>query len=225
MVRGRKTVKKKEEDLRKKAGFTIIFVSVVFLIVGFVFGMIWSSSIGFKITKHFNEVLTDEEEVISKTEAEDLFDEKYATSLKFLSDGISFDTKWIETCPGTQTKINDGLYIESCDEKFTNTGDVHEYLSKYFTKEFIEKLIGDNYIDYNNKLYVKPYIITKNAEYVGMENFSIRFISNNKVSYSVTSKYGPKDCNDNCSYTYISHLFELEKTSNDWKVSKFELPY
>ena len=225
MVRGRKPVKKNEEDLRKKAGFTIIFVSVIFLIVGFVFGMLWSSSIGFKITKQFNEAFNEGFGVISKSEAEDLFDDKYAPALKYLSDGVAFDTKWIETCPGTQTKINDGLYIEICDERFNNIGNLYEYFDKYFTDDFIKRILADNYIEYNSKLYVKPYIVSKDAEYIGLEKYSIKFISNDKVAYSVVSRYGSKECKDNCNYTYSAHDFELEKSGDDWKVSKFELPY
>ena len=53
-----------------------------------------------------------------------------------------------------------------------------------------------------------------------MDSYTVRFKTNNKISYIVKSKY---KLNNN-EFEYKENLFEIEKNENVWVVSKFDLP-
>ena len=215
-VKGRNKKNVSELDLiRRNAGVSIIFVVCVCLVIFFFGGMIWSENIKFNNIIPSTSGLEDN----IKLDAKKLFDSTYYDAIENVS-GLAFNTKWIELCPNSQTKINNELYVRVCDSRFSAVSDILNYFENIFSKDFTLSIIEDKYIDYDNHLYVKPFIQNKNESYLEMDSYTVRFKTNNKISYIVKSKY---KLNNN-EFEYKENLFEIEKNENVWVVSKFDLP-
>lgn len=219
---------KDNKELKRKAGFIIVLVAVVELSFAFAFGGIWFNN------QNFYQVNSETTQIegaglnsqINQTvDSDSLFANTYYKALEVLSEGIAFGTTWLEICPNSQVQIEDDVYVKICSNKYFNRQDIVDSVSKYVSKDYIEYLMEDNFIDYEGDLYIKPLSITKNEEYIEFSSYKLISKTNDKIVYSVKSKYGALNCGDKCNYTYKEHLFELVREGNNWLVSNFEMPY
>lgn len=215
-------------ELKRKAGFIIILIAVVEFSFAFTFGGVWFNNQNFfpidtETSKIEGSGLNSQ--INSGVDADSLFANTYYKALEGLSEGIAFGTTWLEICPNSQVQIGDDVYVKICSNKYFDKQDIVDSVSKYISKEYIEYLMEDNFIDYEGDLYIKPISIVKNEEYIEFSSYKVISKTSKKIVYSVKSKYGPLGCNADCNYTYKEHSFELIREGNSWLVSNFEMPY
>ncbi len=209
------------------AGFVIIVIAVIELIVTLFGGGIWLGSLSFE-TDSAKTTIIDGKSFnveVNNLDQDVLFANTYYKALDVLSEGIAFGTTWLEICPNTQTEINGEIYIEICDERYSSVDSIKNSLNEYISIDYINKLMDNNFLDYNGKLYIKPINISKNQNYAGFVSYKLINKTNDKVTYLVKSKYIDLNCNENCDFEYKDHIFELTKEEGNWVVSNFEMPY
>lgn len=209
------------------AGFLIIAFTIAELIITIAGGGIWLNNLNFdSYSFKSNSIEGKSFNVeINNVDQDVLFANTYYKALDALSEGISFGTTWLEICPNTQTQINGEIYIQVCDDRYTSVESIKLPLKKYISLNYINKLMDNNYLDYNDKFYIRPIQINKNQKYAGFVSYKLENKTANKITYSVKSKYSELNCNNKCEYTYKDHTFELSKEEGNWVVSNFEMPY
>ena len=85
--------------------------------------------------------------------------------------------------------------------------------------------MGDNFIDQDGNLYIKPVLIDKNNDYIEFVSYTVKQKTSDKIIYIVKSKYGKLGCESNCQYSYSTDKFILTREENKWVVSNLEMPY
>lgn len=233
----KKSVKNKKEvkcelNERQKAGLTIIFIAVIFLIIAFFGAHIWLSTIDFGISGNnnntsisgggFNAEITDNDKNMS---AEEIFENIYYNALDKLSQTIAHGNTWLEICPNSQVEIDGEIYMKICSDKYNSIADIEDELESVATKSYIENLIGKDYIDKDGALYIRPISIDKDERYIEMSSYLVKTKKSDEIIYSVKSKYGDLGCSDSCDYFYKEHKFSIVKENGVWLVSEFEMPY
>ena len=223
--------KKKETNLKKRAGLVIIFISLIALIITFYSGGIWILNVDFFATSKqtngdimgggFNAEIVDVKDI----DADKEFANTYFQSLTLLSNSISFGTTWLEVCEFGQIEIAGEIYVQVCSDEYSSTNDIVESLKDYVSTEYIEELMGDNFIDKDGNLYIKPAYVAKDNNYIEFVSYRVAQKTPNKIIYMVKSRYGTLDCGNECNYSYDEHKFTLIRERNKWVVSNFEMPY
>ena len=227
----KRTVSNKKNDLdvlKRNAGVMLVIVSCACFIALIFCGSFWSNNLNMNIlnaynsneiktsNKNYNEIKKE----INSVNADKVFNEMYEKALEKSAD-FAYGTNWIKTCSNSQTKINDVLYVKICDDRFETINDIVNYYSDVFSNEFILKALKDEYYEYNNELYVKPFNVQKDDTYLGINSYRILYKTNNKISYLVKSEY--KMSNNNIAFQ--EHKFEIKKNGDIWQVVTFEYPF
>lgn len=221
-----KNKKCEKMDSKQIAGLTIIIISMViltiFLIGSFVkFSGIEKEYVDSKIESvGLNATISDED-----VDADSLFATTYYDALSVIADGVASGSTWLEVCLNSQVTINDEIYVKVCNSNFKTVEDLKKYVNEYATKDYTNTLMGSNYINDNNSLYILPVAIEKDSNYKGFVSYNVKQVSSNKIIYLVKSKYTEKECSEDCEYTYKEHKFVLERENNKWLVSNMEMPY
>lgn len=224
-VKRKKKTDSQNDILRRNAGISIILIVCACIVLFILGGTVWSQNINYNFNKKTNsqlkaEVSTDDiKNEINSLNERKLFDSTYYDALDNLSD-LAYNTKWLQLCHNSQTKIKNELYVKVCDSRFSSKSDILYYYENILVKDLTSKIIDNYFIDYNGELYVKPFVVDKDANYIGMDSYTIKFKTNDKISFVVKSKY--KGSNSN--YEYKEHSFEILKNGSIWVVSKFDLP-
>ena len=224
--KGRKKTNNNIDELRRNAGICILLVACICFVLLILFCFSWSNDYNFGIGQKIKKIFDSEtqiasvEEKINSTDEKKLFDATYYDALDNLSD-LAYNTKWIDTCPNSQTRIGDELYVKVCDSRFTIKNDILYYYENIFSKDFTLKLIDKYYTDYNGELYLKPFVTEKNENYVKIDSYTVKFKTNDKISYVVKSMYKTNESD----FEYVDGVFEIVKNENVWVVSKIDLPF
>lgn len=223
--------KKKDSVVKRNAGLTIIFISIVVLIITFYSGGIWVLNVDFigtssKGNNHisgggFNAEILD----VNSIDADSEFANTYFKALNLLSNSISFGTTWLEVCESGQIEIDNEIYVEVCSDKYSSKLDIVNSLKDYVSTDYISELMGDNFVDKDGRLYIKPVFVDKNNNYIEFVSYRVARKTSNQIIYMVKSKYGVLDCGDSCEYSYKEHKFTLVRERNKWVVSNLEMPY
>lgn len=212
------------------AGVIIIFISILILIIFIVASGIWSLKLSAlpiftNNTKiggsGFNAEIIDTKNI----DTDKLFNSKYFNTLNLLSDSIAFGTTWLNVCENGQTIYNDDIYVKVCSDEFKSLKDIYDKFLPYVSNDYISELIGDNFIEKDGALYIKPVWIDKNNEYIGFDSYKVEEKTSDKIVYMVKSKYGKLNCTSNCNYSYNDNKFTLVREGNRWVVSNLEMPY
>ena len=227
MVKRKKVDKNINE--KRKAGLVIIFVSVIVMIIGFFAGGIWTLTLDFGYINNnddingggFNAEIID----VNDIDADNLFQSSYFNALNILSDTIAFGTTWLEVCEFGQIDVNGEVYVKTCSDKYKTTQDIVNSLKNYLSVDYIKELMGDNFIDQDGNLYIKPVLIDKNNDYIEFVSYTVKQKTSDKIIYIVKSKYGKLGCESNCQYSYSTDKFILTREENKWVVSNLEMPY
>ena len=226
MAETRKRKKKTDNDLLiRNAGVYIIIVVCAGFLLLLLGGAIWAQNNDFNIKEKISSVFKNDSKIdevkeeINNLNERKLFDATYFDALDTLSN-LAYNTKWLDICPNSQTKIYDELYVKVCDSRFSSVSDVMYYYENILLKELTSDIISDNYINYNGSLFVKPFVVDKDETYLKMDSYSIKFKTNDKISYIVKSRYKT----DGDDIEYKEHTFEIVKVGSSWVVSRFDLP-
>ena len=228
MARGKKI----EKNIKLRAGLTIIFVSIISLIISIVSGGVWILSTDFYDGISYssnNEILgggfNAEIPGIKDIDTDNIFANTYFQSLNALSNSIAYGTTWLEVCEFGQVEIDGEIYVKVCSDDYSSTNDIVDSLNEYVSEDYIAQLMGDNFIDRDGAIYIKPAFIDKDSNYIEFVSYRVAQKTSNKIIYMVKSKYGVLDCGDACDFSYEEHKFTLVKEGNKWVVSDFEMPY
>lgn len=213
----------------KKAGVVIVGISLIILMF---------SLCGFSILFNGIDYGTDSNNIISGSglnaevgmkisseKAKEVFDSVYYSDLTLLAQTITHGTTWIELCSTSYVEIEGENYVKTCDKLYNNVASVKETFKNIAVDSYINDVMGKDYLDYENNLYVRTYSNDVDEEYIEMDSYRILNSSNNKISYLVRSKYGKLGCEDSCKYSYKEHKFTLVNDNGKWLVSEFEMPY
>lgn len=212
---------------RQQAGLTILIVSMIvltILLTGF-FVKFSSYNISSSSKEISSSELKAEIETTDDINTDLLFKNKYDTVLTLLSTTVAQGTKWLSICPDSQTTIDNIIYFKSCDENYPTLNSLKEKLESVLTKEYVEELIGNNYIDNEDSLYFTPVATEADETYIEFSSYTAKSVTTNKIIYIVKSKYGQLGCTSGCNYTYKEHKIILEFVDGEWLVSSFEMPY
>lgn len=220
---------KDNKKANHKAGFTMIAIAVLVLSLSFLGGGIYLNSINLS-TKSSN---SDSIEGIDKraeanttsNDVDNIFANTYYNALDVLSEGIYYGTGWLSICPNSQMELNGEIYVKVCNDTYNKKSTIVDKAKNIISSNYINELMKDDYIDYNESLYIKPYSVDKNQEYVGFVSYKVLSQSSDKIVYSIKSKYSKLDCDNNCNYNYKEHKMTLTKEQGKWLVSNIEMPY
>ncbi|MDD6879485.1 MAG: hypothetical protein PUD59_04590 [bacterium] len=213
---------------KRKAGLTIIFVTVICLIVSLCGAGVWFSNINFTSNSLSDDSISGDGKyatIDNDINTDELFDSMYYVTLDTLSNSVAFGTNWLSICTDSNKTLDGKIYYKVCDSEFKTKNDVITYLRKYISNDLASKMVGEQYLDYNNELYVIPYSLDRDERYIQMDSYNIVSESNDKIVYNVKSMYSDIDCVDNCNYTYKINKFVIEKINSRWVVSEMEMPY
>lgn len=205
---------------KTKAGLTIIFISVICMIVAISTGGIWllnndySGNIGNNSDINSDGKYATIENVVNE---DALFDSLYYSSVDMISNSVGIGTNWLSICGNITQNINGKLFYKVCDTDYKSRNDIVLYLRKKFSNELSNKLVDDHYTDYKGELYVIPYSKNRNNEYFEMDSYEVESKTDEKIEYTVISKYGEDK--------FITNKFVIEKVSNRWVVSNLEMTY
>lgn len=210
----------------KAAGVVIIFIVVIILIITlFSFSVLFNGiDYGSGNTSISGESKYATVKVPSE-KAKEVFDLNYFSDLTLISQTIARGTNWIELCTDSEKEIDGEVYIKSCDKLYSSVEDVKKAFLNIATTEYIENLMGKDYIDYDGSLYVKSYSNNIDEKYIEMASYKVVESTSDKISYLVKSRYGELGCSTSCKYEYKEHKFTLVNEDNKWKVSEFDMPY
>lgn len=216
----------KELAPHKQAGVIIIFIAVITLIITLFSFAILFNEIDYNSE---NSLISGESRYATvsmpSAKAKEVFDLNYFSDLTLISQTIARGTGWIELCNDEEIEINGESYTKSCDKLYSSVDDVKKSFSNIATDEYINNLMGNDYIDYESSLYVKPYSNNIDDEYIEMASYKVLESTSNEISYSVKSRYGILGCSSTCKYEYKEHKFTLVNENNLWKVKEFDMPY
>lgn len=215
------------KELKVRAGFLVILISVISLCITMFSGGIWFLSTDDFDFYNPSPTISgiDMNAQAQSSDEKEIFKNHYYKALEVLANTVGYGTTWLDLCADSQTLIDEQIYMQVCSDIYSSVEDIEKYLSKYISSDLIKVYMTDYYRNYDNGLYVIPFTVSKDDSYFGLESFSVNTKSNNKIEYTVTSKYSDIDCNNNCKYTYKKQTFILEKQNNNWIVTRIELPY
>lgn len=212
-------------DEKKKAGFIIISISSLLLIITLVSGGIWFNSIDLSFSN--NDVISGSSfnaSVDNDLNHNEIFQDVYYSALDILSNRIYYGTTWLDVCPNSQKEIDGQVYVKVCSSEYDTIQSIKKSATNYISSDLVDELMGNNYLEKDGELYILPVSFGKNKEYAGFDSYYVKSSSPKKIEFVVKSKYMPLDCKSNCE-SFETHSLVLEKIGDNWVVSSIEMPY
>ena len=219
---------------KQKAGVCILFISVMIMIIGaFTFGFSYyvDTSVSFEgLSASISDINnTNSDSGVVNVDTKKLFEDNYYNVLSILSNSVAFGTTWLDLCQANSVVIDNDTYVKVCSDDFNTRNDVVKYLSDYLTSDYIEMLLDDYYIDYEDSgtyaLYIKPLNLNKDESYIDMDSYKVVSSTSNKIIYEVKSIYNDLNCKNNCQARYKSQKVTFVLENGNWLVDFMELPY
>lgn len=214
---------------QKKAGVVIICIAIITLIISLCsFSSLFN---GIDYGNNSSNIISGSglnAEVgmkISNEKAKEIFDSVYYSDLTLLAQTITHGTTWLELCSNSFIEIDGEYYTKVCDKLYNSVASVKETYKNIALDSYIDNVMGKDYLDYENSLYVRAYNDNVDEEYIEMDSYKILNSSSNEISYLVTSKYGKLGCDSACKYSYKEHKLTLVNENGKWLISEFEMPY
>ena len=166
----------------KAAGVVIIFIVVIILIITlFSFSVLFNGiDYGSGNTSISGESKYATVKVPSE-KAKEVFDLNYFSDLTLISQTIARGTNWIELCTDSEKEIDGEVYIKSRDKLYSSVEDVKKAFLNIATTEYIENLMGKDYIDYDGSLYVKSYSNNIDEKYIEMASYKVVESTSDKI--------------------------------------------
>lgn len=187
------------------------------------------------IYRIINPIATMEAGKLPEIKALNLVIERYKMANDYAY-SLSSNPLQVFCCPSAKCKDQKpdehGFYSS---QMYGSYQEFHDRMLSIFEPNLLDQFLATGLVqERNGLLYCQEGGREKDPTYIGQEEFSKVSIDENKIVYSVRSKYlapnAPATCKNDetasgCSYLYRIYTITLEKINKQWVVSNFVLAY